>query len=70
MESRDSTLIDVYEKHIKDEINQVKGFTSGLGTVWVKNNRPKGELWRNDLVDWVERKVACSRLQELIQLTI
>jgi len=42
--------IDVYEGHVKSELNRVKNLVGDKNSPWVVNNRPKDEVWKNDPV--------------------
>ena len=42
--------IEVYEKHINEEIARVRGITGGNASIWVVNHRPRGELWKEDAI--------------------
>ena len=42
--------IDIYEKHIKTEINRVEISKGNKHSHWVKKGRAEGEIWLNDPV--------------------
>ena len=42
--------IDVYEKHIKEEIKRVKSLIGDKNSPWIINDQPKDEWWLNDSV--------------------